>query len=510
MQLSEKITNPEDLLKVEDYDIEHSAFMQECEVLFGPLSDDTFWKYREHLRSTYVYTPINIKGKPFHFVHLNKDDPNLIAFTANDKIGKKDGKTFIKPGKYLAQYSSLDNEQIKTVVTNYKHEFVPPELFYATSADDAARIYEEGPNSCMRGKGWDIENHPVRIYYGPDTRLAYIKNKTGKGISARCLIRIDKTPHEYTTIYGDKALMEKAFKAAEIVPAREGMKGCRFPLLWYKNNEQKKFMMPYIDGGISNAWVSKKRDRREYMIIGKLPTTDGEMYWQLSSTPTSGYQIMPDVRECSNCSELEFQEKLIIVDGASYCEKCSEGLDVIIINKGCKNYEKRILRRTAERNSDSYFEIDNLWYSRNGLHAINKFYDNENNIVIPLEDTEICSKSGDRYAKVNMLLLHSVSNRTKFFMRCNASNLTDNRKHIDKNTYEFYSEKLALKLITEGSTTLQPVRTFLEERLEEMKANIIDEQNYIPPLVEALEVREGIKEFLKLYLEYVNSGSSYL
>ena len=257
MQLSEKIVTPEDLLKVEDHNIKHSAFMKECENLYGPLSDNTFWKYREHLRVTYVYKAINIKGKPFHFVHFNENDPNLIAFTANDKVGKKDGKTFIKPGKYLAQYSSLDNEQIKAVVTNYKHEFVPPKIHYATSADDAVRIYEEGPNSCMRGKGWKEIEHPTRVYYGPDISLAYIKNKSGKGVSARSIIRTDRTPNEYIRIYGDEALMKKAFNAVGIKQSSDGIRGCRIPLLWRENEEQKALLMPYIDGAAKYAFVSK-------------------------------------------------------------------------------------------------------------------------------------------------------------------------------------------------------------------------------------------------------------
>lgn len=505
MQLSEKIITPEDLLKVED--VEHSAFMKECEALFGPLSDDTFWKYREHLRIAYVYTPINIKGKPFHFVHFNKDDPNLIAFTANDKIGKKDGKTFIKPGKYLAQYSDMDNEQIKNVVTNYKHEFVPPELFYAKDADEAVKIYEEGPNSCMRGKGWKNENHPVRIYVGPDISLAYIKNKSGTGYSARSIVRTDRTPSEYIKIYGDKTLMEKAFKAAGITQSRDGTMGCRFPLLWYKGEEQKRLLMPYIDGDASNAYISKDREAREYMTIGQRPKTES---WSISSTPTSGYQLMPDICTCGECNELEFKDKIVNISGSIYCEKCSKDLDIVIINEGYEGMEKRVLLKNAKQHSTAYFEINNLWYSRNGLHKLDKFFDKNSGEIVSLEETAICSKDDDRYMKTDMLILHSISDGTGYFMRRNTSNLTDNKKYIDKNTYEFYSEILALKLIAEGNTTLQPVRAFLNERLEEMKTNIINGQNHIPGIVDALELREGIKEFLKLYLEYVNSGSSYL
>jgi len=511
MQLSEKITTPEDLLKVDD--ITHSAFMKECENLYGPLSEDTFWKYREYLRSTYVYTPINIKGKPFHFVHLNKDDPNLIAFTSNDKVGKKDGKTFIKPGKYLAQYSDLDNEQIKNVVTNYKHKFVPPKIFYAESADDVVRIYEEGPNSCMRGKGWETENHPTRIYFGPDTKLAYIKNKQGTGISSRCLVRTDKTPNEYTTIYGDKALMEKAFKAANIVVAKEGTKGCRFPLLWTKGNKDKKLLMPYIDGGQNNAYISKKRDEREFMVIGKLPTTDSEMYWRLSATPTGGYQQIPDIMECGKCGELEFEEKIVTVNGSSYCEKCSEKLDTITVNEGFKDLEQRITLEYAQQRKSHYFEVNSSWYTRNGLLEIGKFYNRNTGEIISLEDTGICSKSGDRYIKDDLLIFNTIQHGTQYFQRRNKDNLTDDGIHINPETYEFYSLRLAKKLISEGNTTLKPVRDYLNEKIEELKAvksPEIEGSDYIPHIVNRMTVTEGIKEFLKLYLVYVNGDSSYL
>lgn len=508
MQLSEKIITPEDLLKIKD--IEHSAFMKECENLFGPLSDDTFWKYREHLRSTYIYKKINFKGKPFHFIHFNKDNPNLIAFTANENIGKKDGKTFIKPGKYLAQYSDLDNEQIKTVVTNYKHEFVPPELFYAKSTDDAAKVYEDGPSSCMTDKDWGIENHPARVYYGPDTKLTYIKNKSGNGVSARSIVRTDRTPHEYIKIYGDTALMKKAFNAAGISQSRDGVKGCRFPLLWYKGKEQKKLIIPYFDGYVNNVFISKKRNERKYMIMGDPPTADNGIYWILAATSTSGYQIMPDVQECDSCNELKFEDKMIHIDREHYCKPCSIRLEIVIIDEGFEGLERHKLLHRAEQNTSNYFKIDNKWYSRNGLHKIDKFYNRDEDEIIPLTETGICSKDGNRYLKVHMLVMHSISDGDTYFIQRNYSNLAGSKIHINKNTYEFYSEKLALKLINEGDTELMLVRDFLNEILADMKTNIKDDQNYIPYIIDASNYRAGIKRFLKLYLEYTNGGSSYL
>jgi len=508
MQLSDKITNPEDLLKVDD--IIHSAFMKECENLFGLLSEDTFWKYREHLRSTYIYTPINIKGKPFHFIHLNKNNPNLIAFTSNDKIGKKDGKTYIKPGKYLAQYSDLNNEQIKTVVTNYKHEFVPPEIFYATSADDAARIYEEGPNSCMRGKGWSTENHPARIYFGPDTKLAYIKNKQGTGISSRSLIRVDKTPHEYIKIYGDVALMVKAFTSAGIEPASEGVKGCRFPLLWREDEKDKRLIIPYIDGENGNAIIPKNRKNREFMTIGEFPkNANTNDYYQLSSTSQAGYVQMPDVLSCRNCGELEFKEKTVDVDDIAYCEKCSEGLEVITVNRG-NGEKKQVLLEYAEARLNSYFKINNLWYTLNGLIEIGKFYNSEKEEIIPLEDTARCYASDNRYLKDEMLIMNTIEYGTRYFKReYHHSSLID-KKYINPETYEFYSEELAAKLINEGNIIIKPVRDYLNETLEEFKANKTEETNYIPYLVEKMSTAKGVKEFLKLYIEHINNGSSYI
>ena len=508
MQLSEKITTPEDLLKVDD--LAHSAFMKECENLFGPLSDDTFWKYREHLRVAYLYTPINIKGKPFHFIHLNKSDPNLIAFTSNDKIGKKDGKTFIKPGKYLAQYSDLDNEQIKTVVTNYKHEFVPPELFYADSADEVVRIYEEGPNSCMRGKDWKHENHPTRIYFGPDTKMAFIKNKQGTGISARSLIRTDTTPHEYVKIYGDSVLMKKAFTSAGIVPVKNGLSGCRFPLIWVDGDKYKNkiLLMPYIDGGISKAYISKDREDRKYMMLGLAPNSEPlDDYWKISATPTGGYQRLPDVTDCGNCGKLEFKEEIAEVNGSQYCKACSSSLNIVTVQHGNTSTKRMLLEYLQER-TKFYFKVNGIWYTRNGLQDIEKFYDVNVNEVIDFADTGIDFNSKERFALSSLLVLNT-SGAKRFFNRGNQNGLME--LFIKHDTFEFYSVVKAKELIAKGATDITEVNTRLDEMLIEMRL-LIDSvgSNHIPTIVDTLTEHPAKREFLRLYLEHVNGGSSYL
>jgi len=402
----------------------------------------------------------------------------------------------------------LDNEQIKTMVTNYKHAFVPPELFYAESADDVVRIYENGPNSCMMGKGWNDENHPTRIYFGPDTKLAYIKNKSGAGISARCLIRTDKTPPQFIKIYGDKDLMKKALQAAGIEQSTTGVKGCRFPLLWIKDNKDKMLLMPYIDGGIKQAYISKDRKNREHMMIGKLPTEDSKMYYVLSSTPTSGVVTMPDVSACGRCDKLEFNEKVVIVEGAHYCESCSEGLDIITINEGQERLEKRVTLETAQRHYASYFEIGGSWYSQDGLKKINKFYDNNKEQIINFSETEIEYNTGERMPKAELLTLHTTDKTVHFYRRNHASLVSSFMNH---DTFEFYTNKKANILIKEGATNISIVNERLNAMLVELRiiANS-EESNYIPKIADRLTEHKATRDFLQVYLSHYNNNSDYL
>lgn len=504
MNLADKITSPTDLLKVDQ--IENSAFFKECENLYGPLSEDTFWKFRERLRSMYTYDPINIKGLPFHFLHLNHDDPNLIAFTANDKIGKKDGKTFIKPGKYLTQHTNLDNEQIKNVVTEYKHKFVPPKLYLTETPEAVVDIYERGPNSCMSRKGWDIQNHPARAYQGPDTKVAYIKNKSGDGYTARAVIRTDKNPPQYIRIYGDKSFFTKALSAAKIVQAPNGLSGCRLPVMWKEGRENKELLMPYVDGGAQTGYIHKERDKRDFVHMGVVPSDENASdYHHISCTNTGGTVTMPDLRNCGHCGQQFFQDEITVVSDSSFCPTCLEGQNIVVINEGMEDMEQCVLLQVANE-YERYMLYKDKWYTQSGLTQLEMFYDYDTDKLIPLNETEIERNTGDRHLRKNLIPLHTV-NGIEYFSLRNQNGIAN--LYLDIETRDFYTEA-AVKAQKLKLKQVEPtIKGILKDWKQEYSGPSRSES--IESIVEKLEPHNDNKRaFLQAYCVHFNENGNYL
>ena len=68
---------------------------------------------------------------------------------------------------------------------NGKRPRTDAELEFTEDPDTIARVYEDGPASCMN-TGRDIDTHPTRIYGGGGLALAYMTSTSG-GIVARAL-----------------------------------------------------------------------------------------------------------------------------------------------------------------------------------------------------------------------------------------------------------------------------------------------------------------------------------
>ena len=167
------------------------------------------WFCREQLRMKNRKIPVWHK-EPFwekhayvqrrHFVHVCEADPRLLVYTENDEKGNRDIQTRIKPGRYLTKYFQdyLSPKKIKFLAawqTSGKRLGVddsPLELMFATTPDEIAKVYIDGPRSCMDGAHFEnFENHPARVYGAGDLAIAYLMEDEDK-IIARCLVWPEK------------------------------------------------------------------------------------------------------------------------------------------------------------------------------------------------------------------------------------------------------------------------------------------------------------------------------
>jgi hypothetical protein len=131
-----------------------------------------------------------------HFAHLSDEKPGMIGFIESDEMGIIDRPTYVTPGRYLARYYPQMNENDRK---KYIAIIDPTgEVYFARTPDEIERIYEEGPPSCMSGKGWII--HPARAYAAGDLAVAYTMNYKGR-IQERAVCFPEKK--QIGRIYGD-------------------------------------------------------------------------------------------------------------------------------------------------------------------------------------------------------------------------------------------------------------------------------------------------------------------
>ena len=162
------------------------------------------WREREERMFTGgVYQPPVWCDEPFwgdcallitqHQPHISLVDPTMIAYTEDDRKGDADRQTPMRPGKYLQRFLGAGPNGViehgpykgqHPKVSKMKVAFYAawhqaghrPEsedlLSFTEDEHEIVDAYENGPESCMMGKGWAFENHPVRVYAGGGLKLA--------------------------------------------------------------------------------------------------------------------------------------------------------------------------------------------------------------------------------------------------------------------------------------------------------------------------------------------------
>jgi hypothetical protein len=226
---------------------------------------DIDWRTREKLRfadGTYTETPWHdepwyqaVHGE--HFCHLSTDQAGKIAFTENCGKGQLDRQLVMSPGRYLHRYfpQILDNNAIESWCARLSVLLAEHALKITQDADEIEEVYVGGPASCMARAADDFESccHPVRVYAGPDTALAYIGARDDA--RARSVIWPDRKI--YTTIYGDVSRLKLLLEAAGFCEG--GLNGARIQRI----EDGEGFVVPYIDGGDDLG------DNGEFLVIGQ-------------------------------------------------------------------------------------------------------------------------------------------------------------------------------------------------------------------------------------------------
>jgi len=263
---------------------------------------DVEWIRREsrrQRRAPVPSLPMGLEDRyPEHCVYLSAVD-GMIGYTPDYLYGRQDRQVRMKPGKYLAKYYP---EIPAHVAAEWVHACAPKTLTISSDADVIADVYFTGPHSCQHPESdhandytRDWNNHPARMYAGPDLAIAYLGDR--KGAIARSIVWPEKML--YVRVYGEMSLADRL----EALGYRQGdVNGARCRL----RKDGDRVIVPYVDG------ANRGTVDGEFLVLGQRGEYDLAV--------TCGYVGEEEERfycrreDCDNeCDE-----------GDAYCSSCED------------------------------------------------------------------------------------------------------------------------------------------------------------------------------------------
>lgn len=302
---------------------------------YAPPSDD--WKDREIARfedATYtkVLPSFQKYCLPAHFVHVSKENPEMIAYVQNAFKGSKDIQTRCSIIGYLEKYAKqVSNEEACELQDEHDTAFAFTELKWARTPHEMIHVYTNYDphtpgvgDSCMRYPHckvreddvgtWYGQFHPIYVYGDSELSLAYIENHAGKVIARSLVFEKHKV---YSRVYGSgdstnklhRFLKRKGYTKSqsyfgvendEKPDVNKTLSGARIQAIrWsgtsiyekdYKDSPGTYFIMPYIDE-VDDVTLMKDDDEKEYFILGRHPELKNN-YGYMRCRQTGGVSSM--------------------------------------------------------------------------------------------------------------------------------------------------------------------------------------------------------------------------
>lgn len=200
----------------------------------------------------------------YHWVHVSRHDPSLVAYTASEEHGEADRQTRIAPGRYLTRFYGdvLAQKDIQYWCGRFKGEHQEEiALKFASEPDEIAWVYENGPSSCMAGSADGFASdpvHPASVYGAGDLAVAYLVNE-GK-VTARAICWPAK--QIFGRVYGDDCTLYTKLEAAGYTRgSTHEFDGARLLRIECDHG----LVCPYLDVGSDR----RVEDNGEYLIVGE-------------------------------------------------------------------------------------------------------------------------------------------------------------------------------------------------------------------------------------------------
>ena len=208
---------------------------------YVPIQWDTpLWHIREYLRLEAVYEklppevyavldPNKIKGV---YPHMPQKDNNagLIAYTETPAKGQMDRQSVMKAGRFIRRYgyAHLTDEDVKQLAAAVLAAGALT-FHHTREQDEYARVYMEGPSSCMaygpEDKYFGRLNvdgeffHPAQVYAHPDNNIELVWLEAPDGTPAARAV-VNRRTMQYPRAYGSDKLKNSREKMERYLEAQ--------------------------------------------------------------------------------------------------------------------------------------------------------------------------------------------------------------------------------------------------------------------------------------------------
>lgn len=198
-----------------------------------------------------------------HFIHISRDDPNMVAYTPSIEYGLADRQVKMAFGKLLRKLLLLATDtHIQALEASHRSE-LDPTFKVARTTQEVEHVYRNmaSDNGCMRHAPaqFDLPDHihPSHVYSYPGLGVAYTEVE-GRILSRSVIYDNPDNPEDkrYVRIYGDGALRRKLERAGYKPSHLQGVKIRALHLATLVPGNDKwrpdSFVVPYLDGPNGN------------------------------------------------------------------------------------------------------------------------------------------------------------------------------------------------------------------------------------------------------------------
>lgn len=324
---------------------------------FVPIQWDTpLWHIREFLRLGAVYEklppevyaaldPDKIKGAYPH-MPVKEGNAGLIAYTENPAKGQMDRQSVMKAGRFIRRYGydHLSDEDVKQLAASVLAAGTLT-FHHTREESEYARIYMEGPSSCMAYGPEDkhfgrlyVDGeffHPAQAYAHPDNNIELVWLEAPDGTPAARAV-VNRRTMKYPRVYGSDKLknsrvkLERYLETQGFSHSEHALDG-EMLLLVSPDDYPDAIICPYIDSNNRGVVI-----RDDHLEVGGPEQADHE------TGCLYNYNTKRETWSCNCCDETfdEDDEFCIDVDENRVCSGCIDNRyrSVLDLSSLCTEY----------------------------------------------------------------------------------------------------------------------------------------------------------------------------